>query len=82
MNNKIFITTQDILDLSLTIVFQYWQQLALDVGTYSASDINAGGPKGQAIKELIKEDFTRFFAITIGSFQFCYILELRSTIRH
>ena len=43
-------------------MFQYWKLLALDVGTYSDSDINEGGPKGQAIKELIKEDFTRFFA--------------------
>ena len=48
--------------LSLTIVFQYWKLLALDVGTYSESDINTGGPSGEAIKELIKEDFTRFFA--------------------
>ena len=48
--------------MSLTIVFQYWKLLALDVGTYSESDINTGGSSEEAIKELIKEDFTRFFA--------------------
>ena len=39
---------------------QYWQLLALDVGTYDTDDINAGGAKGAEIKQTIKEDFTRY----------------------
>ena len=38
---------------------QYWKLLALDVGTYDADDINAGGPKGDLIQQTIKEDFAR-----------------------
>ena len=40
---------------------QYWKLLALDVGTYDADDINAGGPKGDLIQQTIKEDFARWF---------------------
>ena len=43
---------------------QYWKLLALDVGTYDANDINAGGPKGEEIQQTIKEDFARFFEAT------------------
>ena len=38
---------------------QYWKLLALDVGTYDADNINAGGPLGDLIQQTIKEDFAR-----------------------
>lgn len=41
------------------MLHQYWKLLALDVGSYSSDDINAGGPKGEEIKQQIKEDFAR-----------------------
>ena len=40
-------------------ILQYWKLLALDVGSYSSSDINAGGKEGEEIKQKIKEDFAR-----------------------
>ena len=41
---------------------QYWTQLALGAGIYSAEDIQTPGPKGQEIKQTVKEDFSRFTA--------------------
>ena len=41
------------------LILQYWKLLALDVGSYSSSDINAGGKEGEEIKQKIKEDFAR-----------------------
>ena len=38
---------------------QYWKLLALDLGTYTESDINIGGGQEETIKAAIKEDFTR-----------------------
>ena len=46
--------------LIVFIDVQYWKLLALDVGTYSTEDINSVGPKGQEIKEEIKQDYTRY----------------------
>ena len=49
---------------------QYWKLLTLDVGTYDADDINAGGPEGDQIKQTIKEDFTRSLVVVDLKFVF------------
>ena len=50
---------------------QYWKLLALDVGTYDADDINAGGPEGDQIKQTIKEDFTRSLVVDLKFVLMC-----------
>ena len=60
---------------------QYWKLLALDVGTYDADDINAGGPKGDLIQQTIKEDFARLLlALKFFLHEFCS--EWRFIIKH
>ena len=49
---------------------QYWKLLALDVGTYDADDINAGGPERDQIKQTIKEDFKRSLVVVALKFVF------------
>ena len=44
----------------ILVLFQYWKQLAYDIGTYEEDEVNADGPRGEEIKEEIKNDYTRF----------------------